>query len=227
MRVACTPRMRALVRCRLGGLVVCRGQTRVVGKLMTAATPTILFVGGMDQAHHFKGVTVLLEALLLIKKSGLMVQAIFVGDGTLRESYTERARGMGLADAVRFVGSASESELPFMYNAADLLVLPSTTKGEAFGMVLLEAMASGVPVVASDLPGVRTVAAEGGILVEPNNPHDLAEAIYGYFANGNDRTGWGERVRTLVQQKYAWDPLIIQLENIYAKAQEQCNNRTI
>ena len=126
--------------------------------------PTLIFVGGMDKAHYFKGVGVLLKALQKITEEGISIQAILVGDGDLRESYEKRAITYGLVDVVRFTGKVDDETLPHVYNAADLFVLPSTTRGEAFGMVLLEAMASGVPVIASDLPGVRSVASDGGVV---------------------------------------------------------------
>jgi glycosyltransferase involved in cell wall biosynthesis len=73
----------------------------------------------------------------------------------LRPSFERMARQTGLGQIVHFVGRVPDDLLPKYYALGDVLVLPSTTAGEAFGMVILEAMATGVPVVASDLPGVR------------------------------------------------------------------------
>ncbi|MEK7644121.1 MAG: glycosyltransferase family 4 protein [Patescibacteria group bacterium] len=177
--------------------------------------PTILFVGGMDSAHHFKGIPILLQALANLKKNGLSVQTVFVGEGNLRAGFVERTKNFGLQDQVFFAGGVSDADLPGFYNLADLFVLPSTTKSEAFGMVLLEAMASGVPVVGSDLPGVRAVAAEGGLTARPGDPYDLAECIMGYFAKGNNRDEWTKKVRTIVEEKYSWEKIIAKLDNIY------------
>lgn len=179
--------------------------------------PTVLFVGGMDQAHFFKGVTVLLEALVIAKNSGQPIQAILVGDGELREGYALKAKGMGLGNLVSFVGRVDHTDLPRYYQNADLLVLPSITQGEAFGMVLLEAYASGVPVIASDLPGVRTVAAKAGTVVKPNDPHVLAQTLQDYFGPEVDRAAWKNTARTVAETEFAW-PLIVQrLEAIYTK----------
>lgn len=180
--------------------------------------PTILFVGGMDRAHFFKGVPVLLDALTMVKNGGLMVQALLVGDGDLRAEFEARALGLGIGDRVRFLGQVDDANLPAVYNAADLLVLPSTTRGEAFGMVVLEALASGVPVIATDLPGVRTLALEAGSVVEPRSAPDLADALYGYFARGNDQSGWGARARKVAEQKFDIDLVAKQMLNIYKKA---------
>ncbi len=176
--------------------------------------PTALFVGGMDSPHYFKGIPVLLKALFLLKEKDLRLQAVLVGEGELRKSFELQAMGLGLENTVRFVGKASEEELPYYYNMADLFVLPSINKVEAFGMVLLEAMASGVPVLASDLPGVRTVVQGAGSVVQPNSPQALARALQGYFSPegmAKDKSG----IRRLAEEKYGWKPIILRLEGIY------------
>ncbi len=178
--------------------------------------PTVLFVGGMDKAHYFKGVEVLLKALYRVRKGGTIVQAIFGGEGDLREGYELKARGMGLADSVRFVGRIEDHVLPLVYNAADLFVLPSTTRGEAFGMVLLEAMASGVPVIASDLPGVRSVAMKGGSVFPPGDDAALAEAIQKYVSQSPEEKDKQRRgVRDTAEKDYAWEHIVDTLEIWY------------
>jgi glycosyltransferase involved in cell wall biosynthesis len=176
--------------------------------------PTVLFVGGMDTAHYFKGVPVLLEALLLLKNNNTPVQAILVGEGDLRSDLMLRSKSFGLDGLVHFVGKVSDEELPYYYNLTDLFVLPSVSQNEAFGMVLLEAMASGVPVVASDLPGVRTVAEDAGFVVPPRDSKALADVIYQFFNNPN-RANFGQSLRSLAEEKYAWPVIIKQLEEIY------------
>lgn len=176
---------------------------------------TILFVGGMDKAHYFKGIPVLLKSLLVLKKNNFDFQAILVGDGELRESFELTAKAYGLKENVRFVGKVSNEHLPSYYNIADLLVLPSINKAEAFGLVLLEAMASGVPVIASDLPGVRTVASDGGFLFKINDYKELAGKIYNYFSS--DNTELKNQVRQIVEEKYSWKKIVEKLEKEYLK----------
>ena len=177
--------------------------------------PTIVFVGGMDVAHHFKGIPVLLKALLLLKENKILIQAVLVGDGNLKESFELQATGYRINNQVRFVGRISDEELPYYYNMGDLFVLPSTSQGEAFGMVLLESMASGVPVLASDLPGVRTVALDGGQVVIPNDHIELAESIMGYFKDANNPEFWKSETRRIVEEKYSWNSIIGKLDQIY------------
>ncbi len=179
------------------------------------AAPTVVFVGGMDAAHFFKGVPVLLEAIARSRIKGLSLQGVLVGDGELITNFKNQARGMGIADTVRFVGRVSYEELPAHYTMGDICVLPSVTKGEAFGMVLLEAAASGVPVLASDLPGVRTVALDLGEVCMPESAEDLSEALVNFFGGEVDMVRAGEHARKVVEEKYAWDPIIRQLEREY------------
>jgi len=182
---------------------------------LSSDVPTVLFVGGLDQAHFFKGVPVLLKAVLSLKKTGTPVQVIFAGGGELKEKYMQQAHGYGLSSVVKFIGRVTDEALPFWYNAADLFVLPSTTTGEAFGMVLLEAMASGVPVIASDLPGVRKVAEDGGVTFPASDYRALAREIHAYFSDEVDREAFGKEVRNMAEQKYGWGSVTDQLEEVY------------
>ncbi len=178
--------------------------------------PVLVFVGGMDAAHYFKGIPVLLKALHLLKNEGKEFQTVLVGDGELRQQFEAQASMFGLSSFVKFAGRVSDKELPEYYNMGDLCVLPSIHRGEAFGMVLLEAMASGVPVLASDLPGVRTVAMDAGVVVSPNSPVQLAQRIDEFFKEENNREEWKIRARNVAVEKYSWDHITAQLEALYA-----------
>ncbi len=134
--------------------------------------PCFLFVGGLDRAHQFKGIDVLLKAVGMIPQAHLLIS----GEGDLRESYEEQARTLGIASRVHFLGRADDATVIDAYRSADAFAFPSTSAAEAFGLVALEAQACGTPVVASDLPGVRTVVKDGvtGFLVKPGNAGQLA-----------------------------------------------------
>ena len=90
----------------------------------------VLFVGALDQAHYFKGMLVLLRALSHAQDGA--VRLLIVGDGNLRRTYQEQAAELGLSERVVFCGYVRDEELPAHYALCDLLVLPSTTMGEAF-----------------------------------------------------------------------------------------------
>ena len=131
---------------------------------ISAEERVALLVARLDEAHHFKGVDVFLEALAQCPPT---VRALIVGDGALLPAYRSRADQCGLGERVAFAGHVPDAELPDYYRTADVCVLPSVTMGEAFGLVLVESLASGTPVIASRLPGVRTVVDHGvdGLLV--------------------------------------------------------------
>ena len=177
--------------------------------------PTLLFVGGMDQAHYFKGIPVLLEAAKLIKKNNFNLQIVLVGEGELKEDFIMRTKILGLADRIKFVGAINDQELPYYYNMADLTILPSINQAEAFGMVLLESYASGVPVIASDLPGVRSVAQEAGIVFPVNDFQALTESIIGYFDEKTDRQFWSQKARQIALDKFSWATITAQLNEYY------------
>jgi len=187
----------------------------IIKNNLSSILPTILFVGGMDVAHYFKGIEILLQALYLLKKDGINVQTIFVGDGELKEKFVLQAKGMGLESITRFVGFVSDEELPMYYNLADLFVLPSVNTAEAFGVVLLEAMASGVPVIASDLPGVRTVAKDGGEVFPVKDFEALSSLIKDYFAQKENIAIYKKQVRDIAVEKYSWVSIVKRLDIIY------------
>jgi len=178
--------------------------------------PTLLFVGGMDIPHAFKGIPVLLQAVKILETHIPNIQLVLVGDGEERERFELLAQGMGVSTNVRFVGRISNEELPSHYNMADLFVLPSIHQGEAFGMVLLEAMASGVPVLATDIPGVRSVAELAGITVERKNPEALAEGIASYLSLSlQEQQIKRVQARQVALNQFSWDYVIQSLQKLY------------
>lgn len=174
----------------------------------------VLLVASLDRAHYFKGVGVLLNALAQLPPS---FRAFIVGDGDLRASYVQHAAKLGVTARVQFAGRVADDTLPQFYQMADVSVLPSTTMGEAFGLVLIESLACATPVIASDIPGVRTVVEHGsdGMLVPPRDSHALAKAIQAVTANEDQRRAMGERGRARVEAHYAWEQIGARLEALY------------
>jgi glycosyltransferase involved in cell wall biosynthesis len=177
-----------------------------------------LFVGALDRAHHFKGLDVLFRALARL--DDLPLDLLVVGDGDLRPEYERRVAAAGLGGRLRFAGRVDDAELPQCYAASDLVVLPSVGRGEAFGMVLLEGLACGKPVVASDLPGVRSVvqATGGGLVVPPGDADALARALAALARAPEWRRALGQVGRTTVERDFAWPILSRRLETLYYEA---------
>lgn len=174
--------------------------------------PLLLFVAALDRAHHFKGLGRLLQVLALLPEIWLLV----VGDGDLRPAYAQQARDCGVTARVVFAGAVDHAATPPFFRSAAVTVLPSTPP-ESFGLVLIESLACGTPVVASNIPGVRTVVDHGGdgLLVAPDDSAGLAAAIRRIVAHEDERRRMGERGRARVAARYAWPAIGARLEGIY------------
>lgn len=182
----------------------------------------ILFVGGLDQAHYFKGLNILLESFAQITPNFSQIFLLIIGEGNLRPKYEKLAEKLEITDKVKFLGKISQEELTAHYNLANLFVLPSINRNESFGLVLLEAMACGKPCLASDLPGVRTVVDnhKTGFLVKPGRVDDLAEKIEILLANNDLAKKMGEAGRKKVEEKYSWKCIAKKLEKLYKDVSE-------
>jgi len=186
----------------------------------------LLFVASLDKAHYFKGLPILLNALKLLKNDDTMRRAALnlslsiVGDGDMKSYYRKLVSSMQLDEAVSFLGGVSDSDLARIYSQADIFVLPSVNKGEAFGLVLLEAMASGLPVVASNLAGVRNVFRNeiDGLLCRPGNARDLAYKLKTLLLDDDLRSRMASAGRELVEKKYSWTHIAGELDGLYCRA---------
>ncbi len=181
------------------------------------AIPLVLFVGGLDNAHAFKGFPVLLEALEAI--AGYPWEALIVGDGDLRESFETMTRVSQVSKRVHFAGRVLAQELPEYYRAANVHVFPSVDRSEAFGLVVLEAAASGVPSIVSDLPGVRTnvLHEQTGLIVPPGQVPPLAGALKELLSNLSITEQLGAQARRRIEQEYTWDMMVDRLEDVYRR----------
>ncbi len=157
--------------------------TRFAGPASAGPRPgcplEILFVGRFGEQR--KGFSVLLDAAAVLARRGRAVRITVVGDGPV-DRFAGRAERLG----VEFRGRLSDVELAAQYRCSDVFCAPSIG-GESFGMVIVEAMASGCPVVASALPGYAEAARGAALLVPPSDPMALAEALW--------RVGHGPELR--------------------------------
>jgi glycosyltransferase involved in cell wall biosynthesis len=175
----------------------------------------ILFLGGLDKAHYFKGLEVLFKSLAMIDLRKWCLD--IVGYGDLKESYEQMALKLGISDKVCFLGKKTDDEIVECYQNSDLFILPSINSHEAFGIVLLEAMACGIPVIASRLRGVRTVFDDEkeGWYVEPGNADDLREKIIKAMEDEKRMEMMGMAARRLAEEKYDWTKIKNKLKKIY------------
>jgi glycosyltransferase involved in cell wall biosynthesis len=175
--------------------------------------PTAVFAAQLDGAHRFKRLDLLLRALPAVPELRVRV----VGGGALEAEYRALAGSLGVADRVEFLGRRPHAELPALLRASDLLVICSDST-EAFPLVQLEALACGIPVVASALPGVRTVVTPGaeGLHVVPGDSASLVAALGRMVeVDREGRRAMGARGRETVLARYTWARSAELLERVY------------
>ena len=189
------------------------GDKRIARAAFNLPTDTqiIGFVGGMDKAHSFKGISFLLEALKEIPSAHLLL----VGDGGERGHFKAQAKDLGVMDRCHFVGRLPPEKLVSAYRAMDVLAFPSTSAAEAFGLVVVEALACSTPVVASNLPGVRAVVGESGLLVPPKDATALADALKKVLGDTDLRQRLIASSQARVQLRFNWNRHVDGLVDLY------------
>jgi len=130
---------------------------------------------------------------------------LIVGTGPKMDELKTMARKYGVSRKVRFAGYVTDEDLPLYYTAADVLVLPSVSRLEAFGIVGLEAMATGTPVVLSNIPGVKDVITHGkhGYLAEPLDHEDIARKIDAILSDPEEAAEMAKRARRHVVKRFS------------------------
>jgi glycosyltransferase involved in cell wall biosynthesis len=161
-----------------------------------------------------KGVDVILRALRELPPD---ISLILVGHGPRLEELQSLARRLGVQSRVRFCTDVTDDELPLYLRAADLFVFPSQNRLEGFGLVVAEAMASGLPVIIADMPGVREVIEPGkeGLLVEPLIARDLVDKIQELLDDPARRAAMGAAARRRAEERYSLEIVARQLLTVY------------
>jgi len=168
---------------------------------------TVLFVGRLARK---KGVEYLVRAFPEILACHPDARLVVVGDGPCRRELEGLSADLGLAERVRFAGAQPPAELPRFYGAGRVFVGPSVvTRGgdtESFGLVFVEAMAAGCPVVGTAVGGISDVVIQGrtGLLVEPESPPALAAAISGLLNSPAEAGKMSALARRWVRRKFDW-----------------------
>ena len=177
-----------------------------VGRLHT------VYVGRLEPR---KGVDRLLRAMVRVQQEHAAARLVIVGEGPDRSALESLARQLGV-DAL-FAGRVSDAQLPSYLQAADVVSSPALS-GESFGIVLLEALASGRPVVATRIPGYAELAADTDSvrLVTPDDVDALAKEIGSLLGDAAQRAAMGAR-GPAVASRFAWGRVAERLEAIYAE----------
>ena len=179
----------------------------------------VLFVGALTRWHRYKGLDVLIRSMALLRSDPLAARLLVVGGGELSVEYVKLAAELGIRDRVIFAGNVPDDDLPKYYACADLFALPSKNRSEGFGLTILEANATGKPALGTRVGGIPSVIHDGynGLLVSPNDPEALAEAIREALENDDLLKQMGKNGRAFAEQ-HDWSIVAKQTEQLYKRA---------
>lgn len=171
--------------------------------------PLVLFVGVL---RYYKGLAYLLEAMQRVE-----ARLVIVGEGPEGPVLREQAEALGLGGKVVFAGRVNDEALPAYYRAADLFCLPASERSEAFGLVLLEALSTGLPIVSTELgTGTSYVNRDGvsGLVVPPRDAPALATALERLIRDGDLRRSLAEGAR-LRAEAFTAERMLRDVEGVY------------
>ena len=177
----------------------------------------VLFVGRLEA---LKGVDVLINAMSLLARQACKARLLIAGgnlDGDEAQRLRASVQNLHLTETVRFLGAVDQHDLPYYYSAADVCAMPSFY--ESFGMVAIEAMACGAPVVASRAGGLQFTVRDGetGYLVPPGEAAPLAEAIANLLCDSDLRSRMGQAAAEIAKA-YSWDEVSRSILSIYLES---------
>ena len=193
-----------------------KGREEIIERYHLGDKKIVLYVGRI-KAH--KGLEQLVEYAKYTDKN---IKYLIVGAGDLTPILRVQIKKLGVQDKIILTGKISNEDLPKYYAACDMFVLPSISRLEAFGIVGLEAMASGKPVIISDIPGVREVISDNieGILVNPLDARDIADKITILCEDDKLRAQMGSAGRKRVEERFEWSKVVRQIEKVYIELVE-------
>jgi glycosyltransferase involved in cell wall biosynthesis len=178
----------------------------------------LLFVGRISDK---KGLPTLLDAVNILKTKVKNFKLFIVGDGPLKNEMEEKSKNLGLNDYIEFTGRVSNKELTNKFLTSQIVIVPSIVSNygdtEGLPVVILEAMAAGKPVIASNVSGIPEIVIDGksGILVQPNDEITLANKIQYLSSNQKLRKEMGDFGREIIIKNYSWDIIVLKTMELY------------
>jgi len=191
------------------------------GQVSFPHVPTLLTVGRMESCERYKGHEVVLKAMSQVLRYVPATRYVIIGDGDDRSRLERLAQQLGIASSVIFTGRVSDDDLKRHYAACDVFVMPSKTvldpkrpKGEGFGIVYLEALAHGKPVVGPNYgaPTEFLRHGENALLVDPDSPSEVAEAVIYLLTHPEEARRMGEQGRQLVAKEFTIEAMVRRLK---------------
>ncbi len=189
--------------------------TAIKQRFGLSSEPCVLFVGSLIPR---KGLPFLVEAAKKIVKQNADTKILIVGDGSLKPQLTVSIESANLSKNFQFLGNLKDEALSAAYDCADVFVLPSIQEGQ--GIVLLEAQASGKPIVGFDVGGVNEAVRSGetGLLVKRGSSDELADALLRLLSDKHLREKMGANGRRFVAENFTWDICAQKMLKVYREA---------
>ena len=177
----------------------------------------IAFVSVLDRYHGYKGLDILLDAMVKVKETRPRVRLSIGGDGELIAKYRDLAKALGVDDFVEFLGYVPGKELAELYSSCSVFVLPSLNRLEGFGIVALEALSHATPVITTYFAGSAEFITKNkaGLIVPPGDAAALAEAIITLLADRKEARLMGTRGAAAVNHDFSWDSIALQTMGVY------------
>jgi glycosyltransferase involved in cell wall biosynthesis len=207
----------AIIPCRIIPMGV-NLQKINLGKVTRYSKKRILFVGRLVA---WKGIDTLIRSMQYVQMNLPESELSIVGEGPANEALKDLAANLGLCNVIRFHGHAEDNELTLIYDSASVLVLPSRSYDglvmEGLGVVLLEAMAHGVPVIGSNLGGIPDIIQDGenGFLFPPDDDKILGQKIVDLLSNERLAEQFRLAGYETVQSRFSWDTISQQFADVY------------
>jgi len=196
------------------------------GASSSSPGPVVLTVGRLSAVERYKGHDVMLETWPAVIQSVPDAEYWIVGDGDDRARLESRARALGIADSVRFMGALSGDKLNAAYDSCRVFAMPARTElngdspqGEGFGIVYIEAMSHGKPVVGprTGAPAEFIHSGEHGLLVDPSNQAEIAQALIDLLTD-RDRAGqMGKNAKQWVNQEFTREKFLRRIADALQK----------
>jgi len=172
----------------------------------------LLFVGRLDNR---KGIDFLVETIRLIKKDIPNINLFIIGQGKLRKKLERFVKDNNLESNIKFLGFIPDLYLPKWYSLCQLTIVPSIFEG--FGLTVIESLACGTPVIATNVDGIRDIIKnnKNGILVKYNNKKELAKQVVRLLNNSSLRKEFSIKGLKSVKEKFNWDKIALKTLEIY------------
>jgi len=204
----------------LSKFTVTENKNNIRRELDMPLNKTILITVG--RLYPVKGVEYLIKSINLLKETNNNFKLLIIGDGAERNNLEKLSEELNNKDYIEFRGKIPNEEIPLYLRASDIFILPSLSEG--FPNALLEAMASGLPVVATKIRGLNEIVEDGvnGFLVNPRSPEEIANKINHIIHNNvlSERFSQNNKIKA---KKYEWEIIIKKLNDIYERSLNEEN----